>query len=189
VTSTEAQTVCFLLREGWPGQFDDRKTAAYSAFLLGHDHEAIMAALHRLVAKGARFVPSIGELVGEAAQDPSLPSWDEAWQALQRAMKKSPEAAALAHLEREAHPWVAAFLRMVGWQTLRNTPFWDPDFGPLRLKELREAWVAWVERAESRQRSGLPVEQGAARTALTGPRRLDPLTALRPAPNAIKEES
>jgi hypothetical protein len=65
-----------LLDNGWPGELTPGQADAYEA-TLGTPDARVLAALNRLLHAGARFRPSPAEILGEARNDPSIPTFDE----------------------------------------------------------------------------------------------------------------
>jgi hypothetical protein len=182
VTDDEWDGVCLLIENAWKGEFDDVKAAAYRFFLGDLAEGAVMAALKRLVRNGTPFLPAAAEIV-KAADDMALapaPSWTEAWLWIGKALRRGGRVggarwdmkAKAAYELLEAHDMaiVARFIEAEGYQRLAMTEFFDPDYGPLRVRELEQRWNAFVGVAQERLERGLALNAVNRRQA--GPTRL-----------------
>src|SRR5947209_11184187 len=159
-TDTQWAGFCALLREGWPGDFDEAAQDAWRLLLSDVEPQEAVAGLRVLVAKGSRFRPSVGELVAEIRSDPTRPTFDEALAQLVRAIQVRPDAAVLERGAEWMHPYAHAFLKSFGVDRFRRLEIYDDDYGDLRMTELRDAWQRFETRAESRERSGLELAPG-----------------------------
>lgn len=190
ITPEQWETLCLLIEEGWPGEFDDSAAKAWRLFLDDYDAEQVLVAVKSLVARGGRFRPSVAELVAQIRHDPSTPTFEEAYRLIYGArgvLRARPsetsfrDGSAMARAYHEArlarahelHPLVATFVE-------RCTPDWlgalevnHPDYSELRRKELREAWDRHCEAMDGRDVAALA--SGRRRGELA---RLDPLAAL-----------
>lgn len=174
MTDQEWEVVCAVLREGWPGDWTPTDTsAALKVMLGGEDAQATLAALHAIARQpGRKFRPSVSEILGEIAHDPSLPTWAEArhaiWDGGITAAGNEDDGLARADA---VHPALGAFVALKGWQALRMAPVADPEYGELRLKELAREWADHLESWQHR---------GAHRAALAAVGRRGSLAKLEP---------
>lgn len=188
MTLEEWQQLAALLENGWRGGFDDERSAAYFVFLGRYDAVDVERALHVLVRDGKPFIPAVAEIVQAIEQDPSVPSWPEAYRMIfgPRGVlcARAPRGTApgerrrfeeQAAIDRAAglHPLLAPFVAAEGVQRLRMLPVDDPDWGGLERRRLGERWTEFLSRVEGRRRQGLAIE-AASVWSLSGPRRLDP---------------
>lgn len=193
------EAFCSIVEEAWPGEFDDAAAKAWRVLFDDVPPEAAIAGVKRLMLEGRRFRPSASEVLGKGRNDPSKPTFDEAYQLIfgaggvLAAMRSSarqmptgpggyPDPRAGALLARDAaierarsfHPLIGAFVVRQGIDRLRTLPIDDPEYGELRRKDLREAWEAHVEAFDGREVAAL-----AAGASDRGElRALDPLAAL-----------
>ena len=166
--------------------------AAYTAELAARGVTPDMALQGiRTYDPAADFPPSAAKLAQAARRDPSRPTFDEALVLLQTALKARPprsgpvarydslgarwaaEHQAVMNRAQELHPFVAAFIARQGVDLLRRLELDDPEYGPVRRRDLAEAWDRHVEAFDGRDTAALA--SGDRRRALT---RLDPLAAL-----------
>lgn len=193
-TADTWRAFCLLLEQGWPGEFPEPQRQAWRTLLDDISPVAAVAAVKRLTRAGGRFRPSVAELIAEAERDPSVPTFDEAYQLLfgpggalaaqpPRGVYAGPaerERARLAAVEdrlRGMHPLVGSFVVRQGESRLRMLPV-DGQHGELVRKDLRAAWVEHVSTLHTRQVATLTLADRAG-----GLRRLDPLAALRLRPD------
>jgi hypothetical protein len=190
--SDEWQTISMLLDKGfkWREPFGEAHAATYRVLLDGYDAEQIAGALRKLIARGQVFGPTPGELVALINEDPSQPTPEEAYQMIygrggvMRARLKpgasyASEAQMLGardqvRLERaqEIHPLLGAFVERFGVHRLAMLEVDDPEYGELRRKEVREAWVRHCEAFAGREVAAI------ASGRRSGLGKLDPLSAL-----------
>lgn len=193
-TEMEWDAFAALLERGWPGEFSEADGDAYRVLLAGVAPPLAVEALQVLVLRGGTFRPSAAEIVGQATADPGKPTFEEAYRLIfgARGVLKARPAVATWSTERERqklldqaalqradelHPYVGAFVRTLGAGHLRMLPVDDEDYGPMRRRELREAWERFIVAADERIRTGRALE-GLGRARQIGPRRLDPLGVL-----------
>lgn len=181
MTDDEWDAIAYVLEEGWHGQFPDDKRRVTRMFIDAYDPEVVMAALHRIAQNGKPFRPESPEII-KAIRDvtvPPVPSWAEAWHVVQRAMSRSGRdgiSKTMEWLRERQHPVVAAFVDVEDLRQLTMTEFWDPEWGPARIKGLEQRWAQFVAVANERLERGLAIESHARRTI--GPARFDPTKAL-----------
>lgn len=185
----EWDTFTGLLEDGWPGEFDDRRADAYRVLLDGIEPGEAVRAL-RVLLRTSKFRPSTAEIVQAAEQDPSKPTFDEAYQLIfgPRGVLRARPAVARwgsegerrrlfneAAMDRAAsmHPLIGSFCERQGLDRLRGMPVDDPDQGHWRRRELQQAWQEHVEASAGREVAVL-----AAGASGKGLRRLDPLAGL-----------
>ena len=178
-----------LLEEAWPGDFDDSTSQAWRVLLDPVPPEQATTALRKLLLEGRRFRPSVSELLAAVRDDPSRPTFEEAYRLIfgsrgalharprQGIYKDDGERLRLEHeaiLERAGtfHPLIASFMQRQGIERLRTLPVDDPDWGEKRRADLQDAWDRHVEAFDGREvaaiASGRPDEL----------HQLDPLAAL-----------
>jgi len=170
ITDTEWETLCLLIEEAWPGEFDDSAAKAWRVFLGDYDADAVAAGLKACVARGGRFRPAVAEIVAEIRSDPSRPTFDEAYQMIYGpggvlGFKRSGVTVS---------PWVVAFVASCGQERLRLLEV-DGEYGELNRKELRQSWEQFLEANETRDIAALAA--GGPRRGRLG--RFDPLEVLR----------
>lgn len=174
MTDDEWESVGFLIEQCWKGEFDDEKRQAYRVFLDKFSATQVVAGLHLLAESGAPFLPEVPEMVQavrSVAEEP-VPGWAEVWKNILTPMKRGwPEQQALDYLN-EVHPIVARFVVAQGYETLKRTPFFDEQYGSLRIKELSERWEEFVAVARERAAHGRALEAAGQRAGI-GPTRLD----------------
>lgn len=146
------------------GEMTDEKRVTYMTFLGDADEKLVMAALHKMVQGGQVWLPTPGEIVlamREVATG-GLPSWQEVWSQIEKAMCKS---AAGCEWRSGLHPTVVAFLEVDPPERLRMLPFYDPEHGELRIHQLRTRFEEFADVQQSRANShvaiaaaGLPLE-------------------------------
>lgn len=171
----EWDTLCLLIEEGWPGEFTDAAAKAWRVFLDDYDAGQVLAAVKILVARGGRFRPSVAEVAAQIRQDPSAPTFEEAY-----ALIYSPKGilwgrsngAAKEFAQRGVHPLVGSFAVRYGIERLRMLEVDHETYGSVKRKELRDAWDRHLEASEGRDLAALM----APREKSLG--RLDPLAAL-----------
>lgn len=146
IAPAEWETLCLLIEEGWPGEFDDAAAKAWRVFLDDYEPEEVLVALKALVARGGRFRPSVAEVVAQIRQDPSRPTFEEAFQQLYGP-------GGIFGFTRSGvviSPWVLKFADRYGRDRLRLLAVDDPDEGKWARKELAEAWDRFLEATEGR---------------------------------------
>lgn len=140
---------------------------------------------------GSDFPPSAPNLAGAALHDPSAPTAEEAVRLIfgrggvlrarpARGAEFDNEAQRLRALDRarterafELHPLLGAFVERFGADRLAALPVDDPEYGELRLRDVREAWARHCETFKDRK-----VAERASPAGHRGLSRLDPLAAL-----------
>jgi hypothetical protein len=185
MTDDDWGAVCFFIDQGW-GDFDQDRRDGYAFFLKGFEKDEALGALKLIAEQGKPFLPRPPEIVAaiRSTQVRPVPSWSEAWAALRRAMAARDEQRGY-ELLNAAHPVLGRFMEMEGgWQEMRLQPFFDPDYGAVRVRDLKARWEEFVDVARERLRQGLALGATAARRGV-GPARLDAamlVEPLRPAP-------
>lgn len=170
----EWEGLCGLMEDCWPSaEFNDRSRKSYRAFLDDFQPEQVMAALRVLMEDGKPFLPAVAEIVKAVRdlQSEPVPGWAEVWTTLERALSSGSEERAF-ELANGLHPMVGRFLEVEGWERLSRTPFYDPEYGGVRIKDLHARWDEFVAVARERMRRGLGLARGKARGTL-GPHSLD----------------
>jgi hypothetical protein len=191
ISNDEYETICLLIEEGWPGDFNDTAAAAWRVFLDDYEPAQVLVALKALVAKGGTFRPSVAEVVAQIRQDPSRPTPEEAYtmiygpRGVMRARAKANqsyanEAAMIgahddAKVQRafELHPLLGAFVERYGIRRLALLEVDSPEYGEIKRRELREAWERHCEAFEGREVAAI-----ARGRRPDGLGRLDPFGAL-----------
>lgn len=184
MTRDEWETIALLIENCWRGEFDEVQSSAYFTMLGRFDHGQVMAALHRITEDGKPFVPSVPEIIAaiRRLEIKSLPSWTDVWASMKAALALGSEQAALDRM-RECHPVAEAFVAREGIERLRYEPFFDPDYGALRIKELQQRWIEFSEQAMERKKRGLAIE--ATKRTSTG---LNRVTEGQLLPEGVSEE-
>jgi hypothetical protein len=175
----------------WPNQiaaWGREALAAYCAEVQarGITPDAALAAIRSAGAQ-QKFPLSVPELAGLARRDPSLPTFDEAFQLIYgsggvlraRPVYNGPiydadtqrDEAARKRMA-EIHPMAASFIERYGLDHLRTLEVDDPEYGELRRRDLRERWDAHCAAMEDRAVIAIGRRDGL--------RGLDPLAVLRP---------
>lgn len=167
-----------VLEECWPGEWTERTGPAYRLMLEGYDPAALVAALRALAARGQRFRPSAGDIIGALERDSGVPSWTEVFREVwgpRGVTSAADEAAALRRAE-SVHPLVEGYVRLRGWDRLRRLAVDHEVWGEKIRREEEAEWSRFVERA---------LERDAAEYGRLGPgreraglRRVDPLAAI-----------
>jgi hypothetical protein len=190
ISPDDWESLCLLIEEGWPGEFDETAAKAWRLFLDDYTADQVMVALKTLVARGGTFRPSVAEVVAAIRKDPSLPTFEEAMKLIygrggvlrarprESTFRDSAEMARAYHearLERarDLHPLVSTFVDRFGIDRLDSIEINHPDYGDVKRKDLRDAWDRHVEAMDGRDVAALA--SGRRRGELG---RLDPLEAL-----------
>lgn len=147
MTKGEFGKISHLLKNGWPGQYGKDNVAAYAEFLLPFEFEAVRDALHKLAGEGQKFVPSVGLVLAavRSLSEPVRPAWADAWTQIEQAM-----VADAAGRTVEMHPLVAAFTDREGLARLRRLPFYDPEYGELRIRDLGQRFSDFCDAQDAR---------------------------------------
>lgn len=201
---TQWDSFTMLLREWWPEpteRWTERRVIGLALGVADFSAEQAGAALRRLRDAGQKFPPRVPEIANAIHVDRSAPSWTEAHALLfdrpdgvvharipvgARPVGEDErwELKSEAMLQRAAehHEMIAAFVAAFGPRRLAYLPINDPEYGALELERLRVQWEEFVQRADARRREGMPLLTAplhARREIAGGPRRLDPIAALR----------
>lgn len=179
MTWDEWKPLARLLADCWAGEFTGTMPSSYFTLLEPYDGNAVRAALMAL-STSQKWLPKVPEIVQQmrAAVEPPVPAWTEVWQALQRAMKKRTEVAAMEFLRDDVHPVVASFMVAEGgWAVMKMAPLFHDDYGMLRQKELRERWEEFVAVAKERVQRGISLA-AVERRGIGLPSRLDTASLL-----------
>lgn len=179
MTDDEWDAIALLLDQCWKGEFTDERARSYRVFLDRHPADLVIAALERLVQDGSPFLPAVAEIVKAINQltAPAIPPWTEVWPAMQRAMKRDTPEDAVAYVEEHAGLFAAGFYSLENHDVLRMTPFFDEDWGRLRIDELHKRWTDYTDRVEERARSGRALDAARLRRGIGQPERIDFLKA------------
>jgi hypothetical protein len=182
-TDLEWEGFCALLEEAWPGDFDEVARSSWRVLLDGIEPAAASEGLRRMLFSGQRFRPSVSELIAAVREDPSTPTFEEAYQLIfgsggvlkARAPHKAlitedDERRAVQERLETVHPLVASFATRQGLSRLGSLPLEDPVWGEKHRKDLEQAWVNHCESQEHREVAAL--------AAGGGPKQLDPFQAL-----------
>jgi hypothetical protein len=192
MTDDEWMTISMLLDKGfkWREPFGVAHATTYRVLLDGYDAEQIAGGLRKLIARGQVFGPTPGELVALINEDPSRPTFIEAYRLIygkggilraRPTVSTWPDNAAkerdydLAARERAAamHPLVAAFVERYGISRLRLLEVDHDDYGELNRKDLEAHWDRFCEAVQDRRVAAI-----AAPRRGEGLAKLDPLSAL-----------
>lgn len=163
---------CTILNDSWPGKMPASVFTSWRVMLDDVDPGEAVSAVKRLAFAGARFRPSLAELLSELRRDPSVPTFDEAFHLVFR-RGGATRARELAEWRSNVHPLVASFVDRQGIERLRLLPVDDPEWGERHRRDLREAWERHVEAFDGREVAALASGDRRA------PVRLDPLAAVR----------
>lgn len=175
--------------------FTAEDSRVYRLLLDTVDPDAALQALREMVLEGQALRPKPGEIVARCRRDPSIPTFEEAYQLIfgpggvlaarpgsagpvtfnSEAERRAASNQAALDRAQAFHPLVAMFVVRQGVGHLRGLGVDDPDYGELRRKELRESWDRHVEAMDGRDVAALAA--GGDRSAL-GMRQFDPLAAL-----------
>lgn len=189
LTDNDWNRLFALLDAGWPGELSADQAAAYKALLDGIEPDYILAGLRRLLHAGARFRPTAAEILGEARQDASAPTFDEMVELVfgrRGVLNAQPPPrglwigesrrvacdAAAAERMSEMHPLIGSFVHRMTFGRLRRLDLENE----WHRKELREGWATHCAAMEGREVAALA--SGSGREGL---RRLDPMNAALPA--------
>jgi hypothetical protein len=166
-TEEQWDAFCAMLQGGFPGDFTDEERSTWRIFFDEVDPQLAVAGLKRVVFAGTfKFRPSVSELMGAIRNDPSVPTFDEAYPTIY--------SAAAAQQIPQTHPLIAGFIEWQGLSRLGQLPLDDPDWGEKTRRDLEAAWDRHVEACDGREVMAL---------ASNGePRRLDPLASLQLGP-------
>jgi len=168
MTWTDDQWDAFaaLLQAGWPGDFNEAERKAARVLLDDVEPAQVIVALKRLLHSGRKFYPrpAVSDLLAELRSEPERPTFDEAYPTIYRSAAKGLIPTGL-------HPLIAAFIEHQGLERLGQLPLDDPDWGEKHRRDLRAAWIEHVESWNGRQVAAIA-------SGATGPRRLDPASAL-----------
>lgn len=156
-------TFAALLDRGWPGDLADGAEAAYRTLLDDVPPEAAVQGLRRLLYAGHKWRPSAAELIAAAREDPTRPTFAEAY-----ALMFGTRGATSDDPRDGIHPLVTSFVRRHGASRLRLIPFDDPDWGEKHRRDLERDWQAHLSAMEGRETAALASGDGE-------PRQLDPL--------------
>ena len=170
----EWSALCFLMDQAWKGEFVQDKRDAYRVFLDRFSEDEVMAALHSLMETASPHLPAAAEIVQRirSVSEAPVPSWAEVWKHILIPMTRGwAERQAMDYLN-EIHPLIARFVQVQGYETLRTAPFFDEQYGGLRIKDLRERWEEFVGVARERAAQGRALEAVGQRRDM-GPSRLD----------------
>lgn len=170
MTVQEWKRIAYLLVNGWPGEFSKDSIVVYGDMLQEYEVEEVRGALQRCVKRGSRYRPTIGELVKEVESIAvsSQPSFDEAWELVQSAMRRPDP---MGYLEGVgAHRYVVAWLATYGIERMRREPVraeGNVHAGAV-INRLRLSYEEYVERARARELHGAPpaLPSGKASAAL-----------------------
>lgn len=163
------EAICLHLDLAFAGEWDDAKGAAYHTFLGHLEADAVMGAVQVLADGGARFTPSVGEILGVLDRLHGPPSFDVAWAAITLAMAsygawRDVETATRV-LQAGSHPAVLDWVETYGWARLAREPVYDPEHGGAVIHRLGKSYTEHVaeyrlrERAERRGLPGAAVHQ------------------------------
>lgn len=177
MTAEQWIKLSYLVQNGWPGEWDDDKSATYFEFLRGHEAQAVLAALHRMAQEAKPYRPTPTEIIGAinsmSADEETLPSWTEAWATILKGLKARDLEQGRAYVEK-VHPVLLAFMDTEGWDKLRYAPFFG-DHGALEQERLRQRWEAFCQVAKDRLKRGRTMDSLTGRGQF---RRLDASVAL-----------
>jgi hypothetical protein len=173
ISQPEWETLCLLIEEAWPGEFDDHTAKAWRVLLDDFEAGQVLAAVKACIARGSRFRPAVSELVAEIRRDPGKPTSAEALTAIYgrggvlkartQIRKPSWDAGERDQLNDEAaweragelHPLIGALSRTQGLGRLRSLNLEDEEWGEARRKRLADAWEEFVDANETRDVAAL----------------------------------
>lgn len=200
-TDEEWATFTAVLSRGFAARdpFTDADAAVYRLLLDDVDPAAALRSVREIVLEGQALRPKPGEIVERSRRDRGTPTFAEAYRLIfgpRGVLKARPaqrvfaDAGARGRAEQQAaldraasmHPLVAAFVERQGVDRLRGLELDDPDYGPVRRRDLEQAWNEHVEAFDGREVAALAA--GAPR-GQAGLHTFDPLAVLapgRPAP-------
>lgn len=177
-----------LLENGWPGAFDADRERAYRVLLASFEGQAVggqpllVAAIRGLCERGARFMPSAGEIAaecvrlvgGQVSEVDDTPSPAAVVIAAEAATYGEPgQSSAVARLGRECGPIAASWLASVGISRIKSVDLGPEAFdGQRNRRDLERDFAAHVERERGRLASGLPLLQVDDRGRIAQPERL-----------------
>lgn len=169
-----------VLRRGFASRdpMDEADEDVYRFLLRDVDPADAMRAVEEMVLDGQALRPRPGEVAARCRRDPSAPTWEEARELVfgDRGILRTMAARRLTTMDLlrgEFHPLALSFVDRMGPARLAAEPVHDPEYGALRLRDLRGAWERHCEALEGREVAALARGEGRA-----GLRRLDPLAAL-----------
>lgn len=186
--------ISILLDKGfkWREPFGEIQAGAYRMLLDGYSSEQVMVAVRALVVDGQVFGPTPGEIVARIRQDPSTPTFEEAYELIygkggivrarptgnltfgdQASLLRAYHQARVQRAQ-QVHPRVGSFVLRYGINRLYELPLHDPVYGDVKRRELEAAWNRHVEAMDGREVAAIAAGDR-SRGAL---RLLDPLAAL-----------
>lgn len=159
MTDDEWQGISYVMDECWAGDLTDEKAGAYRLMLDRYEPTAIMAALHKLTHNPNPHLPTVPQIVSaiDDLRDPEVPSWPEVWEVMSKNLVVSDEKRCFSRLS-AFYPPLAVFVRREGLEKLAHTPFYDDQYGELRIKDLKARWEEFMEVARERMKRGLALE-------------------------------
>lgn len=169
MTPDEWESIALLLEEGWPGEFTDDASKAWRVLLDGFSATDILIALREMTLRGGKFRPSVSEVAAQIRQDPSRPTFDEAYQQLYGpggvfGFRRSGVTIS---------PWIEAFVADYGRDRLRMLEVDHDEFGELKRRELRQSYEQFLEASEGREIAAIAQGRRAG-----GLKQFDPLSVL-----------
>jgi hypothetical protein len=182
MTSDEWLVVSGKMADWFTGDFGLKVRESYGQVLMKRfTRNQVVAACELLLERGQVFLPKPGEIIQAVREleDSPLPSWSEAWSWIGKAIRRGgrvggtwprKEEAALAFLEEHDLAIVARFMQSEGYVTLATTEYGDPDYGPLRVREVEQHWNDFVGVAKERLERGLALQT--VRRGTVGPSKL-----------------
>ena len=154
MTRDEWDAMTLIIENGWAGTLDEDQANSYFVMLARFDADDVTQALFVLAESGKPHIPTVPEITVAVnkVKAKELPSWTEAWNVIQKSLRLR-SAGEAEKLLRDHHPTVRNFVALEGWDRLRREPFYDPDYGGLRIKELSQRWKDYSETSASRERT------------------------------------
>ena len=175
-TADEQRAVARALLGSWPGTVTAWGKDAFAAYIdelraRGLTADRVLVAVRTWPA-GSDFPPSAPNLAAAARNDPSKPTFEEAYRLIygpggilraQPVDRTFPDGVSMARAYNEArtvragevHPLVGSFAVRFGLERLGALEVDHPEYGGLKRKELREAWDRHCEAMEGRDVAAL----------------------------------
>jgi hypothetical protein len=183
-TDAEWEGFAALLEEAWPGEFSEEASSAWRVLLDSTPPQKAGETLTILLHQGRRFRPSVSEFLAAMRNDPSRPTFAEAFQLIygqrgilraESPVKRFVTAADEQQAQRgkmsEVHPLVRSFVERQGIERLRNLPLDDSEWGNKHRRDLEGEWDRHCEAFEGREIAVLASGNGDLK-------QLDPLSAI-----------
>jgi hypothetical protein len=180
-----------LVDEAWPGKLDNSSAASWRTLLGGFEPKSIEEGVQRLLLEGHTFRPSVSEIIAAARQDPSKPTFAEAYQLLYGpggALRAKPGSSlwkdekhrrklqheAIKDRANDMHPLVGAFIERQGIDRLLQLKTLHEEWGDKNRSDLEQQWDQHVAAMDNRDVAAIAA--GGRRGELAA---FDPLAVLK----------